>query len=178
MTASPSVRIAIILFASRPRATRRTSASARCFCKAAKAVSASAVSACGGGRRCHRPRPASNQQRAHQRRGRADWTGKNQPLLRNVIAGAKRILLRLGLEVHRTTPIEHFDWQSAFDGTSGTAAHQAAPPNPLREFFDSRKQGPVFGNGIITSIFMTVTSVDFVDRKFVSSKSGFIAAEV
>jgi len=46
MTASPSVRIAIILFASRLSATRRLSASARCLFKAAKAVSASAVSTC------------------------------------------------------------------------------------------------------------------------------------
>src|SRR3974377_1102740 len=66
-------------------------------------------------------------------------------MLRNVmIASAKRIVLilrRLGLDVRRATPIEHFDWQSD-DGAGCTAAHQAAPPNPLREFFDSRKQGP------------------------------------
>jgi hypothetical protein len=69
---------------------------------------------------------------------------KGHPMLRDVmITGAKQILRRLGLEVHRATnhnPImHHFDWQDAVDGT-------AAPPdtnsNPLREFFDSRKQGP------------------------------------
>src|SRR5690242_10419553 len=81
-------------------------------------------------------------------------------MLRHVmITGAKRILRRLGLEVHRainhhpTEPTEHFDdfdWQSALDGTAvwesavnATAAMAATSnSNPLREFFDSRKQGP------------------------------------
>ena len=48
----------------------------------------------------------------------------------------------LGLQVHRTinhNPIEHFDWQSAVDGT---VALPHTNSNPLQEFFDNRKQGP------------------------------------
>ena len=61
---------------------------------------------------------------------------------RLMIDSAKWIFGRLGLEVHRAIPTDHFDWQRAFHGFEGTAAPPQINSNPLREFFDSHNQGP------------------------------------
>jgi hypothetical protein len=59
-----------------------------------------------------------------------------------MVTRAKQIFRRFGLEVHRATPIEHFDWQSAIDGTAAQTHTNSTNSNPLREFFDNRKRGP------------------------------------